>query len=73
MRGEEPVAAGGWAWLSPRRLGSARTIFCFFFFLPEVTVSKRCCCCCCTPVWFTWYTGDKPVSPQTESCQQKSV
>lgn len=29
----------------PRRLGSARTIFCFFFFLPEVTVSNRCCCC----------------------------
>lgn len=36
---------------SPRRLGSARTIFCFFFFFPEVTVSKRCCW---PLVWFDW-------------------
>lgn len=39
---------------SPKRLGSARTIFCFFFFFPEVTVSKRCCCCCWLPEWFDW-------------------
>lgn len=37
--------------LSPRRLGSARTIFCFFFFFPEVTVSKRCCW---PLVWLDW-------------------
>lgn len=38
--------------ISPRRLGSARTIFCFFFFFPEVTVSKRGCCC--PLVWLDW-------------------
>lgn len=60
------------ALLSPRRLGSARTIFCFFFFFPEVTVSKRCCCCCCWPlVWFD--SDDDPVPPHTDSCREKNA
>lgn len=59
---------------SPRRLGSARTIFCFFFFFPEVTVSKRCCCCCCCPlVWLVWYGAGDPVPPQTDSCRDKNA
>lgn len=55
---------------SPNKLGSARTIFCFFFFLPLCTASKLDCWLL---LWLVWNTEWSALwfIPHTESCKTR--